>query len=258
MTSNSTTIDPLSFFTFDDAVNYFNGLQCKSNKDCPLESDCIGNKCITKFYCDDDKCSFYNGICDGKPCDSLECKVDSDCLGGKCYNSSCEGVTVYHSGTFSLEDFHNYMTTNSPKISTCKNNANDCTELLNCKEKDNDICALVGYQNLRNGMPYVDFFGNCLRNENCLSNVCNKRKCEGLVNALVSKDSYGYIDGEKCETDKDCYYGKCLLAKCRNEGQLSDNKWFVVSIISLIVAAVLLVYILFKQCCGKSKKQDSY
>ncbi|ORX80788.1 hypothetical protein BCR32DRAFT_293641 [Anaeromyces robustus] len=86
MTSNSTTIDPLSFFTFNEAANYFNGLKCNSNKDCPLESDCIGNKCITEFYCNyDDKCSFYSGVCNGKPCDSVECKVDSDCLKSRNY-----------------------------------------------------------------------------------------------------------------------------------------------------------------------------
>ncbi|ORX80787.1 hypothetical protein BCR32DRAFT_245363 [Anaeromyces robustus] len=110
MTSNSTTLDPLSFFTFNEAVNYFNGLQCNSNKDCPLESDCIGNKCITEFYCkDDNKCSFYRGVCDGKPCDSVKCKVDSDCLGEKCNDSSCGGDRGYYSGTFTLEDCHNYI-----------------------------------------------------------------------------------------------------------------------------------------------------
>jgi len=63
------SIDINSIFTYDNGIKYFENLSCNYDKDCPERASCIGDKCITTFYCkNDDKstCALFPTICNGK------------------------------------------------------------------------------------------------------------------------------------------------------------------------------------------------
>eukprot|EP00833_Pecoramyces_ruminatium_P015504 jgi/Orpsp1_1/1189536/evm.model.d7180000072701.1 len=95
MNSTINDFDVYSLFSYNDAIKYFGSLKCNSDNECPEKANCIGNKCITTFYCkndhstynntynDDSKdCSLFANICDGKSCYKKmdECSKDEDCL----------------------------------------------------------------------------------------------------------------------------------------------------------------------------------
>ncbi|ORX80797.1 hypothetical protein BCR32DRAFT_268667 [Anaeromyces robustus] len=268
---NSTTIDPLSFFTFSDAVNYFHELQCNSNKDCPLESDCIGHKCILPFYCNDDqKCAFYETLCDGKPClkqPEFKCQSNSDCLSGTCNKESlCEDNSEYYSGTFSLEDGSNYIKQyinqcrdkecSEKKIGLCKGQINRCVEELYCK--DPSTCTLLGFGNVREGLPY-DRDLNCRTDDECLSGVCStsaggvcKDTGEAAITAdLKDKSEYGMYNGGKCTRDEDCYAdGQCLVGKCYSAGRKTPVLFILICVLVVILAALALC------CCRRRRRRN--
>ncbi|ORX80796.1 hypothetical protein BCR32DRAFT_245374 [Anaeromyces robustus] len=194
MTSNSTTIDPLSIFTFKEAVNYFKG---------------------------DDNCAFYNTLCDGKPCykdSKSQCQTNSDCLGGTCSKDFyCEGSTIYYSGTFDLEDCSNYVKQYitqchdkkcpEKKSGVCKGQTDSCMENFFCK--DPSTCAVYPCGNIREGLPYgeimdedlssSDIISKCRTDNDCLSGICSYGKCENISLAYVDVDlnhsRYGMAKG---------------------------------------------------------------
>ncbi|ORX80795.1 hypothetical protein BCR32DRAFT_280243 [Anaeromyces robustus] len=263
MTSNSTTIDSLSIFTFKDAVNYFNGLQCNSNKDCPLESDCISHKCILPFYCkDDNNCAFYETLCDGKPCYKgldFKCKANTDCLSGSCIDPKCGDNTSYYSGTFSLEDGSNYIKQylnqcrdkecSEKKLGLCKGQTGRCEEELHCK--DPTMCSVYG--NVREGLPY-DRYLKCRTNDECLSGVCSYGNCvnsDARFEADLNSTEYGMFDEGKCFQDKDCYYDhKCFNGVCKSPESIQSRT----STLFIIICVVIVIIAALAMCCCRRRK----
>ncbi|ORX80786.1 hypothetical protein BCR32DRAFT_299860 [Anaeromyces robustus] len=96
-----------------------------------------------------------------------------------------------------------------------------------------------------------------MRNEECLSNVCNKGGiCEEAISARVGEYQYGYLYGEKCSSDNECFDGKCVLGTCGNQirDYINDNIYMIISIVFIIIAVILLVYLKFKPRCKSIKK----
>eukprot|EP00833_Pecoramyces_ruminatium_P011198 jgi/Orpsp1_1/1185230/evm.model.c7180000092857.1 len=272
MSFNNTTLNPSSIFTYKDAVNFINSIniKCNSDKDCPYDSICLSNKCIVSFYCDDnDKCSFYKTLCDGKPCKKdLTCNSGSDCLSGLCYEmgneKKCIGYHDYTSGTFTFNDAYNYYKNlnkcetdiDCPHQSDCIDK--ECVTDFYCKENDDNFCAFD--ENTKDGM-YYNNLRNCKVNEDCVSGICTNGRCERTNYALVSRNSklFGLEVGEKCTKDSQCYSDYCQdNGTCGNIQNLSAVGYIFIGFIALVViVALALAYYIFKNCCGSSKNKKS-
>ncbi|KAL6592061.1 hypothetical protein U3516DRAFT_789079 [Neocallimastix sp. 'constans'] len=117
-TMNST--DYYSILTYDESIKYFENLKCNSDSDCPERSTCIGNKCITTFYCkknDKSTCAFFTNLCDGKPCyrTGHECNKNEECLNNECHSlvtggGYCPQINIdeYPTSFFSYENAETY------------------------------------------------------------------------------------------------------------------------------------------------------
>jgi len=158
------SIDINSIFTYDDGIKYFENSYCNYDNDCPERATCIGNKCITTFYCkndDNSTCALFPTLCDGKSCYKYDrqCDKSEDCLSGKCDTlvtgeGVCSLSNEYASGFFNYEDAETYYekldiectsVEECPNHSSCncgrKNNCH-CVSKLFCKE-NNTVCSFL-------------------------------------------------------------------------------------------------------------------
>ena len=253
---NSTDI--YSYFTYDEGMKYFENLTCSSDNECPERTNCIGNKCVTTFFCTYDKstCALVKKNQDEK------CKKNDDCISRRCgYGDDedendeneddedendenedekhCTGyVYEYSTGHFTYDQAKTYFKNidmdcsqkECPNHSYC-DDENKCLGDIYCK-KDKSICSFL----------YNRYEG--LRREYRISKT---RNFVGLKE-----------DGEDCR-----YNGECKN-KCRHKnfwgvgscGEESDSDslselGFLVAIIILFIAelgicACLILVICFK------------
>jgi len=222
---NSTDI--YSFFTYDEGIKYFENLSCSSDKDCPERTNCIGNKCVTTFFCvydDKSTCALIKKNQDEK------CEKNDDCISRRCGNGDededekyCNGYAEeFSSGYFTYDQAKTYFKNididcskeECPNHSYC-DEQNKCLGDIYCK-KDKSICSFL--YNREEG----------LRREYHISKT---RNFAGL------KD-----DGEDCRYNGECknkcrrknFWGK---GYCREE---SDTDYM--NILGFVVAIVILVY----------------
>jgi len=170
---NST--DFYSIFTYDDALKYFENLKCNSDNDCPERASCIGNKCITTFYCkdnDNSTCAFFTNLCDGKSCyrSDGKCVENEDCLSGECHLLStgekyCPYINLneYPTSFFTYENVEAYYENldvecsngdSCPNHTVCqcgKHSGCYCSGEFYCRE-NNTACSFLYDE--KNGMKF--------------------------------------------------------------------------------------------------------
>lgn len=226
---NSTDIN--SYFTYDDGMKYFENLACSTDNNCPERANCIGNKCVTTFFCKDGDKSTCS-LSKNKP--YSECEKNEDCMTGECITSSdnkkyCFGqVTEYSTGLFTYDQAKTYfenMDMDCKKLD-CPNHSycdeqNKCLGEIYCK-KDKSICSFLYSREEE------------LRNEYHISKT---RNYGGL------KD-----DGEDCIYNGECQ-NKCLRKDFLGRGRCgeasdSDN----LSGIGFVFAIITLVFFEFCIC----------
>jgi len=222
MNSTTSNFDIYSTFTYDDINKYFESLnKCNSDSDCPENSNCIGNKCNTLFYCkegDKSKCALFKNICNGKSCfvPRDRCDKDEDCLSGQCEYNECKN-SIYSDDTYSYLD-----TINGYSISHFTyENAKTYFEKLNkpCKgSKDCPNLTYCGNDLAPNYVIYEDegLSGHCVGHFYCKKNKSdcsfNYDEDNGIrytSNIASSINEFGIEYNKKCRYDGECFDGKC-------------------------------------------------
>ncbi|ORX81081.1 hypothetical protein BCR32DRAFT_14681 [Anaeromyces robustus] len=267
-TTNFDNVNPSSFFNYNEAVNFINSLnKCNSDDDCPYDSICISNNCIVTFYCqNNDKCAFYETLCNGKPCKKdipdkvlMPCTSDNDCLSNVCIkdNNTCQRLIDYTSGTFTFNDAYNYYKKFShcngdnecPNQSSCS--ANECVSSFYCKLNDDKVCAFN--ENIKDGISY-EKGRECKVNEDCLSSICDNGKCERNNYALVSKRTklFGLEQGEKCTNNNEC-----STKYCNDEGicgPFQNLSGVIYILFGFFILVIIITGICICCCCRLCKK----
>jgi len=265
MNTNSTTIDSSSFFTYNEAVDFINGLNhCNTDGDCPADSFCISNTCIVNFFCNnEDKCAFYETLCDGKPCKKeSSCNTNSDCLSNECNTDDgdikeCRKSYDYTSGLFTFDDGLNFFKKTDecskdidcPIPSSCIEG--DCVASFYCKEEDKTICAFNEY--IQNGISSHYNGRQCKLNEDCLSGACTNGTCNRTNYALVSRNTelFGLYEGEKCSSNNQCYSNYCHDGECGRPQNLASFGYIIILMWILIFTVVVFGFVMVVLCFCK-------
>jgi len=227
-------------------MNYFENLTCNSDDDCPERANCIGNKCVTTFFCAD-----YESTCALlKKKEYEDCKKNEDCISRRCGDGDdddddddkkkyCRGyVTEYSTGLFTYEHAKTYFENidinckneGCPNHSYC-DDQDKCLGDIYCK-KDDSICSFL-YDREKG-----------LRREYHISKT---RIFVGLKE-----------DGEDCRYDGECknlcrhkdFFGKGWCSEGSDSDYINEIGFWV-SLAILIYGEIFICACLFIAICYK-------